>query len=258
VTLSIEFLGTGTSTGVPVIGCDCPRCTSTDPRDRRLRSSVVIRQDNVTLLVDTTPDLREQALQARLRHIDAVLYTHPHADHTAGLDELRSFNAIQDEHIPVWATDQTASELRERFAYAFADTFPRYGLKPDLLLNLIDGPFTVKGVEVTPIPIMHGWLPIVGFRVGDIAYLTDLKTIPDESRALLDGVDILVITALRNTPHPAHLTLDEALIEIERIGPRQAYLTHISHEFGLYTEIQPNLPENVSIGIDGTTVESRR
>jgi phosphoribosyl 1,2-cyclic phosphate phosphodiesterase len=258
VTLSIEFLGTGTSTGVPVIGCDCPRCTSTDPRDRRLRSSVVIRQDDVTLLIDTTPDLREQALQAKLRQIDAVLYTHPHADHTAGLDELRSFNAIQNEHIPIWATPETAEELQARFAYAFANTFPRYGLKPDLALNLIDGPFAVNGVAVTPIPIMHGWMPIIGFRVGGIAYLTDLKTIPDESRALLEDVDILVITALRNTPHPAHLTLDEALAEIERIAPKRAFLTHISHEFGLYTEVQPNLPEHVSIGIDGTIVESRK
>ena len=256
VTLSIQFLGTGTSTGVPVIGCDCPRCTSTDPRDRRLRSSVVFRHGETTLLVDTTPDLREQALASGLRRVDGVLFTHAHADHTAGLDELRSFNALQDEHIPIWATPETGEELATRFAYAFADTFPRYGIKPDLTLHRIDGPFEVAGLTVTPIPIMHGWLPIVGFRIGDIAYLTDLKTIPDESLPLLQNLDVLVVTALRNTPHPAHLTIDEALVEIERLAPKRAYLTHISHDFGLYREVAPTLPEHVHIAIDGLTVDA--
>ncbi|MEJ7837418.1 MAG: MBL fold metallo-hydrolase [Thermomicrobiales bacterium] len=251
MTLSLQFLGTGTSTGVPVIGCDCHVCRSDDSRDRRLRSSVVIRSDETTILIDTTPDLREQALQADLRQLDAVLFTHAHADHTAGLDELRSFNALQNEHIPVWATRETGVELESRFAYAFADTFPRYGLKPDLTLSHIMGPFQVNELTVTPIPIMHGRLPIVGFRIGDIAYLTDLKTYPESSADLLKGLDILVITALRQDPHPAHLTLAESLLEIERIAPKRAFLTHISHDFGLYKDVADSLPAHVQIGIDG-------
>lgn len=256
MTVSLQFLGSGTSTGVPVIGCDCETCRSSDPHDRRLRSSVVIKVDETTLLVDTTPDLREQALQANLRHIDAVLFTHAHADHTAGLDELRSFNALQQQHIPVWATSETGVELQSRFSYAFADTFPRYGIKPDLTLNTIEGPFEVNGVTVTPIPIMHGWLPIIGFRVADIAYLTDLKTIPDASRPLLDNLDVLVITALRSAPHPAHLTIEEALAEIATIGPKRAFFTHISHDFGLYSEVEPTLPKHVHVGFDGLLVNS--
>jgi phosphoribosyl 1,2-cyclic phosphate phosphodiesterase len=239
-----------------VIGCDCEVCRSGDQRDKRLRSSVVIRAGESTFLIDTSPDLREQALQANLRHVDAVLYTHAHADHTAGLDELRSFNALQQQHIPVWATPETGGEIESRFGYAFVDTFPRYGVKPDLTLRSIDGPFEVNGTNVSPIPIMHGWLPIVGYRIGDVAYLTDLKAIPDSSRSLLEGLDVLVTTALSRSQHPAHQTLDEALAEIESLAPKRAWLTHISHNFGLYSEIEPRLPENVHIGIDGLVIDS--
>jgi phosphoribosyl 1,2-cyclic phosphate phosphodiesterase len=255
VTVSLEFLGTGTSTGVPVIGCDCEVCRSTDPRDQRFRASVIIRTGETTILVDTSPDLRQQALRSGFRHLDAVLFTHAHADHTAGLDELRSFNAMQQEHIPIWATEATGAELQTRFAYAFANAFSRYGIAPDLTLNQIPAsPFMVGPTEVTPLPIMHGWLPIIGFRVGNIAYLTDLKTIPDETRPLLAGIDVLVITALRQSPHPAHLTIEEALVEIDAIGPKQAYLTHISHDFGLYDRVAATLPDNVHIATDGLLV----
>jgi phosphoribosyl 1,2-cyclic phosphate phosphodiesterase len=240
---------------VPVIGCDCEVCRSTDPRDQRFRASVIIRTGETTILVDTSPDLRQQALRSGFRHLDAVLFTHAHADHTAGLDELRSFNAMQQEHIPIWATEATGAELQTRFAYAFANAFSRYGIAPDLTLNQIPAaPFMVGPTEVTPLPIMHGWLPIIGFRVGNIAYLTDLKTIPDETRPLLAGIDVLVITALRQTPHPAHLTIEEALVEIDAIGPKQAYLTHISHDFGLYDRVAPTLPNNVHIATDGLLV----
>jgi phosphoribosyl 1,2-cyclic phosphate phosphodiesterase len=257
VTVSLEFLGTGTSTGVPVIGCDCEVCRSTDPRDQRLRASVVIRTSEATLLVDTSPDLRQQALRSGFRHLDAVLFTHAHADHTAGLDELRSFNAMQQQHLPIWATEATGAELQTRFAYAFANTFSRYGIAPDLTLNQIpDAPFMVGSAEVTPLPIMHGWLPIIGFRIGNIAYLTDLKAIPDETRPLLAGLDVLVITALRQTPHPAHLTIAEALVEIDAICPKHAYLTHISHDFGLYDHVAPTLPDHVHIATDGLIVSS--
>lgn len=238
-----------------MIGCDCAVCHSSDQRDRRLRSSVVIRSDDTTILIDTTPDLRAQSLRANLRHLDAVLFTHAHADHTAGLDELRSFNAIQNEHIPVWATRETGDELQSRFAYAFVDTFPSYGLKPDLTLNEIDGPFQINELTVTPIPIMHGRLPILGFRIGDIAYLTDLKSYPDASAGLLQDLDVLVITALRQDPHPAHLALSEALLQIEEIAPKRAWLTHISHSFGFYEAVAPTLPKHVRIAIDGELIE---
>lgn len=241
-----------------MIGCDCPVCTSDDPRDRRLRSSVLVRAGEVSILIDTSPDLREQALRAGFRRLDAVLYTHAHADHTAGLDELRVYNLMQQRHLPVWSTPETGNDLETRYGYAFEDTFPRYGMKPDLDLHAFDGPFDVAGVTVTPIPIMHGYLPIVGYRIGDLAYLTDLKVIPETSLPLLEGVDTLVITALRQAQHPAHMTLDEAIATIGQIGPRQAWLTHISHDLGLYRDVAPTLPGHVRLATDGEIIDTAR
>lgn len=256
--IELEFLGTGTSTGVPVIGCDCYVCRSSDPRDTRLRASVVFRVDGVTLLVDTSPDLRFQALRAGLREVDAVLFTHMHADHTAGIDDMRRFNAASQAWIPAWAPANAVKDLRERFAYAFRDDFPVFGMKPDLTLHEIDldhpAPFDVAGVRVQPVPIIHGRLPITGFRVGDIAYLTDLKTIPDASLPLLEGLDAVVLTALRRSNHPAHNTLEEALALVERLAPRRAYFTHIGHDMGLHGEIEPLLPANVALAVDGQVI----
>jgi phosphoribosyl 1,2-cyclic phosphate phosphodiesterase len=215
---------------------------------------VLVRASDVTILIDTAPDLRTQALRSGFRRVDAVIYTHAHADHTAGIDELRTFNQMQQAHIPAYATPDTAVELRDRFAYCFKDLFPSYGFKPDLTLHEIDGPFTVDGIEVTPIPIMHGRLPILGYRIGNLAYLTDLKTIPDSSRPLLEGLDALVITALRNEPHPAHMTIEEALADISRIAPRRAWLTHASHGIGLYEETSATLPEGVTLAADGDII----
>jgi phosphoribosyl 1,2-cyclic phosphate phosphodiesterase len=256
VNVSLEFLGTGTSSGVPAIGCDCAVCQSSDVRDQRLRASVLFRVGDTTILIDTSPDLRQQALRSGFRHLDAVLFTHAHADHTAGLDELRAFNGMQQEHIPIWATEATGAELQTRFAYAFANAFPRYGVAPDLTLNVIDGPFDVGPVRVTPLPILHGWLPILGFRIGDVAYMTDLKTIPDETRPLLEDLDVLVITALSQGSHPAHLTLAEALGEVASIGAQRTYLTHIAHGLGLYEQVAPTLPQNVFLALDGMKIES--
>jgi len=254
--IEIEFLGTGTSTGVPVIGCDCEVCRSDDPRDTRLRTSVLIRADNVTLLVDTTPDLRYQMLHSGNRRVDALLYTHSHADHTAGIDEMRRFNALQQEWIPAYALENAARDLRTRFGYAFEDHFPIFGMKPDLDLKVIDGstPFHVDDITIQPVPVMHGTLPILGYRVGDVAYLTDVKTIPDESRSLLEGLDILVLTALRRHNHPAHMTLDEAMEAVSRIAPKRAYLTHVAHEMGRYGDVAPTLPANVQLATDGLVV----
>lgn len=249
----MTFLGTGTSTGVPVIGCDCAVCLSGDSRDARLRASILVRAGDATLLVDTSPDLRAQMLDARPARIDGVLFTHAHADHTAGLDELRRFNVMQDQRIPVWATPETAGDLERRFAYAFDHAFSFFGGKPDLDLHLITPPepFVAAGVPVIPVPIQHGRLPIVGFRIGGFAYVTDVKTIPEPSLALLEDADVLVLTALRKREHVAHMSLGEALEVVERLRSRRTVLTHISHDLGLHAEIERELPDGVELARDG-------
>lgn len=254
--ITLTFLGTGTSTGVPVIGCDCEVCTSPDPRDARLRSSVLVQQDDTTVLVDTSPDLRAQLLRDPVPRIDAILYTHAHADHTAGLDELRRYNAMQQAHLPVWASQETAENLRRRFDYAFVDQYPVYGVIPDLTLHAIEDarPFRVGALDVVPVPVMHGWLPILGFRFGSIAYLTDVKTIPETATPLLRGLDLLVLTALRQQPHPAHMSLDEALAAVELLQPRHTLFTHVAHDMGRYEVVAPTLPPNVDLATDGLRV----
>lgn len=256
--IDLTFLGTATSTGVPVIGCDCDVCRSPDPRDQRLRSSALIRTAQRTILIDTSPDLRAQMLRDGGRHIDAVLYTHMHADHTAGIDELRLFNAMQQERIPTYANNDTADDLEGRFTYAFEETFPVFGLKPDLTMHRLtsNAPFRVGEVEVQPIPVMHGTLPIIGYRIGDIAYLTDVKTVPDDARPLLEDLDVLVTTALRIDGHPAHCSLSEALDLIAEIKPRRAYLSHIAHQLGRYADVAPTLPAHVTLAYDGLAVRS--
>lgn len=258
VTVTLEFLGTGTSTGIPVIGCDCPTCTSTDPRDSHLRSSVVIRAGGVTLLVDTTPDFRTQALRAHLRQIDAVLITHSHADHTAGMDELRRFNALQQQRIPMYAPANAVAELERRFGYVFTHVYSTFGFKPDVDLHPITTPepFQVGDVTVQPIPILHGELPILGYRVGNLAYLTDVKRIPPASLPLLDGVRSLVITGLRHEPHVAHMTVEEAIAAARQIGPDHTWLTHIGHELGPYAIAQRTMPPGVTIACDGLTLRA--
>jgi phosphoribosyl 1,2-cyclic phosphate phosphodiesterase len=251
----ITFLGTGTSNGIPVIGCDCEVCRSPDPRDRRSRTSAVVRYEDRTILIDTATELRSQALACDLRRVDAVLMTHPHADHTGGFDDLRRFNELQQEHIPVYADPGTASVLRERYAYTFSDAFPFYGGKPDLLLHEIDGPFDLFGMEIVPVPVFHGRLPILGYRVADLAYVTDAKTIPDTSLDLLRDLDVLVLNALRDRPHPTHLSFSDALDVIAMVAPRRAYLIHLSHETS-HRAAQALLPPGVEIAWDGLTVVS--
>lgn len=252
--IELTFLGTGTSAGVPVIGCNCHVCQSPDPRDNRLRCSVVIQAGATTLLIDTTPDLRAQVLRDPFARFDGVLFTHSHADHTAGIDELRRYNAMQQEHLPAWADEATSHELRTRFEYVFTDTYPVYGVIPDLSLSPIDGPFQVGDLDVTPIPVMHGRLPILGYRFGPIAYLTDVKTIPEASLPLLQDLDVLVLTALRRNPHPAHLSLDEALELAGQLRPRHTLFTHVAHEMGRYEDVSPTLPANVDLASDGLRV----
>jgi phosphoribosyl 1,2-cyclic phosphate phosphodiesterase len=250
-------MGTGTSTGVPILLCDCYVCTSPDPRDRRLRSSALLQTDQATILIDTSPDLREQLLNARPQRLDGVVFTHAHADHTAGLDELRRYNIVQKERIPVWATPETAHELEDRFGYAFAHTYSFFGGKPDLDLHPFAStdPLRIAGETLIPIPINHGRLPIVGFRYRNLAYITDVKTIPDSSLTLLQDLDVLVLTALRQTEHPAHMNLAEALKAIELLRPHRAILTHVAHDLGRHVDVAPTLPPGVELAIDGMTID---
>lgn len=251
----VTFLGTGTSHGVPMIGCACAVCRSDDPRDRRLRPSIHLAvTDGPALLVDTATDLRQQALTHRLTRVDAVLYTHSHADHVMGLDELRRFNVLMQAPMPMYADARTAAELRRIFAYAFTPPAQSGGGVPQLDLREIAGPFTVGGVAVVPVPLLHGRLPILGFRLGRFAYLTDCSAIPEPSFDLLRGLDVVVIDALRHRPHPTHFTLAEAIAAAERIGAAQTLFTHICHDLP-HAETCAGLPAGMALAHDGQVVD---
>ncbi len=229
------FLGTGTSTGVPMIGCDCPVCTSSDPRNQRTRPSVLFKFPEGNLLVDTTPEMRLQLLRERIRHVHAIAFTHHHADHLFGLDDARQFPRWIGGPVPIYCEEGTEDTIRRVFSYAFKPGTEHWpaGFVPKLrFLRIEPGvEFQVLGQHILPIRLEHGPFPVLGFRVGALAYCTDVSKIPDASRPLLENLDVLVLDALRYEPHPTHFTLNEALAEIERLRPRQTYLTHLSHSF---------------------------
>lgn len=252
--MKIILLGTGTSQGVPVIGCDCRVCTSDDPHDRRLRTAALIEHEGTNILVDAGPDLRQQMLRARVRHLDAILLTHEHNDHVIGLDDIRPFNFRSGHPMAVYAQARVAADVRKRFEYVFGDPIP--GL-PRIELHTIDenSRLNLKGVEVQAIGIQHGRLPILGFRFGDLTYLTDVKTLLPEELAKVTGTRFLVISALHHRPHPTHQTLEEALTLIARIEPEHTWIIHVSHEMGLAAEVQPLLPPGVSLGYDGLEIK---
>jgi phosphoribosyl 1,2-cyclic phosphate phosphodiesterase len=250
----VTFLGTGTSHGVPMIGCPCAVCHSDDPRDRRLRPSIHLDvEGGPALLVDTATDLRQQALTSGISRVDAVLFTHSHADHVMGLDELRRFNAVKGGHIPVFADADTGADLRRSFAYAFTPPAGPGGGVPELALTSIDGPFVVDGVPIVPVPILHGRRPILGFRIGTFAYLTDCSAIPEPSYALLEGLEVLVLDALRHRPHPTHFTVAEAVAAATRIGALQTYFTHICHDLP-HAATCAALPPGMALAYDGQVV----
>jgi phosphoribosyl 1,2-cyclic phosphate phosphodiesterase len=249
----VTFLGTGTSTGVPVLTCRCSVCTSTDPRDKRLRPSVLLEWEGASVLVDTGTDLREQGLRHDLRRVDAVLYTHAHADHVLGLDELRLFNWRQRGAVPVYGSAHTLAMIRRTFWYVFEDVQIGGG-KPAITPIEVDAPFDLLGRTIIPVPLLHGSLPILGYRTGKFAYLTDASVIPDESYALLEDLDVLVLNALRRAPHPTHFHLDAAIREAKKIGARRTLFTHIAHETS-HAHLSRLLPEGVEIAIDGLIVE---
>lgn len=251
--MRLIILGCGTSTGVPLIGCHCGVCASTDARNRRTRSSILIEDSGKFILVDTATDLREQALANGIARIDAVLYTHPHADHIHGIDDLRSFNMVQGYAIPCYGNAPTIERIRAMFNYIFRED-ANDGWKPDLTTTVIDGPFELFGVRITPVPIRHGAMSIYGWRVGNAAYLTDCSGIPRESLELLKGVEVLIVGALRNKPHPAHFTVQQAVEAAAAIRPLRTILTHMGHDVD-YVKVSAELPAGVELAYDGMVVE---
>ena len=257
--LRVTLLGSGTSTGIPVIGCTCRVCRSTDPRDTRSRCACHIQANGLSLMIDTGPDFRQQALLEGIRHVDAVLYTHHHFDHVAGLDDLRPFFFDNKKPIPCFARANVAAVLRERFDYIFKDgTYP--GL-PRLKLCEVEGPFVVESryeaeasLVVTPIEVKHGSLPMYGYRIGRFAYLTDTNHLPEASFDLLHGLEVLILDALRTEPHPTHFSFDEAVAVARRIGARQTYFIHMTHSV-LHAEIDALLPNGIALGYDGLSFE---
>lgn len=248
--MNITFLGTGTSQGVPVIGCSCEVCTSLDFRDKRLRSSVQVEVLNQSFVIDTGPDFRQQMLRERVKRIDAILFTHAHRDHTAGLDDVRAYNFMQKMDMPVYGRQQVLDQLKIEYAYAFVkDSYP--GI-PRLLLNLIEeDSFVINGVQVMPLPVLHLKLPVLGFRFENFSYITDANYIPDGTMEKLKGTEILVLNALQREPHISHFNLKEALSMIERISPKKTFLTHISHKLGRHADVSKELPANVMLAYDG-------
>lgn len=251
--MKVTFLGTGTSQGVPVIGCSCPVCLSLDYRDKRLRSSVHIEVDGQSFVIDTGPDFRQQMLRERIPRIDAIIFTHAHRDHTAGLDDVRAYNFMQNMDMPIYGTPTVLEQLRTEYDYAFVDhTYP--GI-PRLDLKAIgDDPFMVNGVEVTPLPVMHLNLPVFGFRINNFCYITDANHIPDDTILKMRGSDVLVLNALQQEPHVSHFNIEEAIQQAGRIGASRTYFTHISHKLGKYNLITPELPNGICLAFDGLKV----
>jgi len=252
--LKITFLGTGTSQGVPVIGCGCSVCISADERDRRLRSSVLVEQGEQVIVIDTGPDFRQQMLHAGVSKLNAVLYTHEHRDHISGLDDIRAFNYIQKSPMDVYGEKRVMRALYNGFPYVFAEK--KYPGIPQVRMHTITNePFQIGEMEVIPIRMMHYRLPVLGFRLGDFAYLTDGNYIPEAEKEKLHGVKHLVVNALRRETHISHFTLSEAVGLIEELSPRMGYLTHISHQMGLFVNLERELPGRVQSAYDGLVLE---
>lgn len=252
----LTVLGSGTSMGVPTVGCNCAVCRSSDPHNKRMRPSVLLQYQDRCVVIDTTPDFRSQALRVDLRRLDAVLLTHSHADHILGLDDIRPFNIFQQGKIPIYGNQATLETVKRTFAYIF-DSKEAVSTVPLVNLQVLHGPVDLFGLCLTPVPVMHGDMEVLGFRFGRGAYLTDFSAIPDASLPLLEGLDILFLDALRHVPHPTHCTVEQALEYVQRLRPRQAFFTHICHDLE-HEATNATLPPHVRLSYDGMQLEVAR
>jgi phosphoribosyl 1,2-cyclic phosphate phosphodiesterase len=252
--LRVTFLGTGTSQGVPVIACGCEVCTSADKRDKRLRSSILIEADDKTVAIDSGPDFRYQMLRADVQHLDAIVYTHEHKDHVAGMDDVRAFNFKQQEPMNIYADPRVQAALMREFPYVFAEN--KYPGIPQVDMHAIgEEGFHIGSIHFTPIEVMHYKLPVLGFRINDFTYITDAKTVSDQEKEKIKGSKILVINALQKQTHISHFTLDEAIVFAREMGAETTYFTHISHRLGKHADVTAELPAGIELAYDGLTVE---
>ncbi|MFB6457481.1 MBL fold metallo-hydrolase [Chitinophaga sp. Hz27] len=252
--MKVTFLGTGTSQGVPVIACGCEVCSSANHKDKRLRSSIMISSPAGNIVVDTTPDFRYQMLREKVQHLEAVLITHSHKDHIAGMDDIRAFNYFQQSPIDIYATDFSQNVIMREFAYAFADY--KYPGIPEINLKAIDDePFEVNGLRIIPIQVMHYKMPVTGFRIHDFTYITDANSIAPEEKDKIRGSKVMVVNALRREKHISHFTLDEAVALGQELEIPQVYFTHISHQLGLHDEVMKELPAGMALAYDGLSIE---
>ncbi len=250
----LHFLGTGTSQGIPVVGCKCDTCSSHNLKDKRLRSSVHVIYNGVHIQIDTGPDFRTQLLRNDITHIDAVLFTHEHQDHIAGLDDVRPIIFKTGLAMPIYAQERVINRIRKVYDYAFEEQ--PYPGAPRIITHKINKkPFSIQGVEVLPIPIVHGQLPILGYRIGGMAYLTDTNLIPDESISLLENLDVLILDALHHREHFSHFTLEQALLQAKKIGAKQTYFIHMSHHMGTHEFVEKQLPKEMNLGYDGLEIK---
>ncbi len=251
--MQITFLGTGTSQGIPIIACPCNVCQSADSKDKRLRTSVLIEINGKTFVIDTGPDFRQQMLRANVKNMDAVVFTHEHKDHTAGFDDIRAFNFVNKKKMEVYASANVQDAIKKEFAYIFSDF--KYPGIPEINLHLLENkPFSIEGIEIIPIEVMHYKLPVFGFRIGDFSYITDANYISDKEKEKIKNSKILVLNALRKEPHISHFTLDQAIELVNELKPEKAYFTHISHQLGLHADVEKELPENILLAYDGLKI----
>jgi len=252
--LKVKILGTGTSQGVPVIACNCKVCQSTDPNDKRLRTAALIEVDGVNIVIDAGPDFRQQMLREKVNDIDAILITHEHRDHIAGLDDVRAFNFMNQKPVDIYAEKRVQEVIKEEFFYSFEEN--KYPGVPQINMNeLTSEPFKIKGVTIIPIQVFHYKLPVFGFRIGDFAYITDANYISEEEKEKLHGTKYLVINALRKRKHISHYSLSESIDLIKELSPKRAYITHISHQMGLHHNVNEELPRGISLAYDGLRLE---
>ncbi len=253
--MKVTFLGTGTSQGIPVIACECSVCQSLDFRDKRLRTSIHIEIDGKSFVIDTGPDFRQQMLRERIKQLDAVIFTHEHKDHTAGMDDVRAFNFLQKKEMPIYAERRVVEQLKMEFSYVFSDK--KYPGVPQILPKLINGidPFEVDDIKFIPIQVMHLNLPVLGFRIENFTYITDANHIETAQKDKIKGSEVLVINALQREKHISHFNLQEAIEMADELGAKRTYFTHISHKMGLHTEVESELPEGIALAHDGLVIE---